>query len=98
MGNETKLGFVMFYFLFVSLLLLIAPFWGEGGITYQGSIPTDTSLPEIDLLNPFGFVGEIYNRFVILLTLSADNPLLGIILSVMTIGAFWVMVEMIRGN
>lgn len=98
MANETKLGFVIFYVLFVAILLMIAPYWGGGSISYSGSIPTDTSLPTFDILNPFGFVSDILRRFTILLTISAENPLLGLVLAAMTIGFFWVLLEMIRGN
>lgn len=95
---DSKAGYIVFYFIFVALTIAIVPYFSADFINYQGSLPSDTSVPSINLLDPFGFVTDIWNRFTIFLSMSTTNPIVTVLLGAMVVGFGWILFEMLRGN
>lgn len=93
MFTDSKLGFVVFYSLLISLLLFIAPTFGENLITSGDS----SELGIFSILS--ALIGDdIINRFLILTGISVQNPILGILMSSLSLGFFWCLIELVRGN
>jgi hypothetical protein len=88
----SKVGYVIFYLTLSVVLLFVAPLFGEfvddGGNTVEvGDVPGAT----FDPLSLFG-------RFAILFTISSTNIFVGTVLTILTLGFIWIIIEMIRGN
>lgn len=91
--ENTKAGFIIFYFIFVGILILIAPLFSDSDLPVS---PDDLSYTQTA---PTIFDSAfIWNRFVIFGTLTSTNPYVAIIFGALTSAFAWIVIEMIRGN
>ena len=99
--SDGKIAFVFGYAVFIGFLLLIAPIF-PGLLDFNGQRLEPTSFPTFSVLDIPGFIlgtgFAIFDRFAILFAITTTNAFLTIIVSAYTLGAFLLIIQMIRGN
>lgn len=87
----TKLQYVIFYFTFMSITIFLT---SQYGYSLYKNVPEFASLPAPDITN----ILATLQWFIAFLSVSTDLQLFSVfILFPMTVGLFYVIVEIIRG-
>jgi len=100
-ATGTKLAFIIFYASYMIASLTLFPLLdGTDSFYSGGSDLSDTTLtaPSDPLTAILTSLNNIFNLLVDFVNYQVTIPFIGIFTTILTIGAVWVLFEMVRGN